>query len=288
MPRTAEAPLPVAMSTLDRPRLDERATFVYLEKGTLEKDADTIAFFQGDTRVPVPVSSLAVVLLGPGATVTQQAVRVVADSGCGLAWVGEQGVRLYAGSVGSGSAELLARQARAWADPDSRFAVAKAMFRRRFDAEPRSTDAEGLLLEEAVRMKGAYETWTAEAGVEWEGRDTSPAWEGQTAANRAISVANAALYGLSHVAVLMLGLCPGLGFVHSGDPRSFVFDVADLYKGDVLPVALRAGGGEEAGLESRVRRAVRDRFVEVQLLARMASDLPALFAEYGPDPGRKR
>ena len=51
-----------------------------------------------------------------------------------------------------------------------------------------------------------------------------------TAANRALSAANACLYGVCHAAIVSAGYCAALGFVHTGKMLSFVYDVADLYK----------------------------------------------------------
>ena len=50
--------------------------------------------------------------------------------------------------------------------------------------------------------------------------------------NQALSAAHAALYGVVHGVIVSLGCSPGLGFVHTGHERSFVYDVADLYKAE--------------------------------------------------------
>ena len=45
--------------------------------------------------------------------------------------------------------------------------------------------------------------------------------------------------GLAHAVIFALGLSPGLGFIHVGHDCSFVYDIADLYKSEVvIPVAL--------------------------------------------------
>jgi len=93
--------------------------------------------------------------------------------------------------------------------------------------------------------------------------------------NRALSTANACLYGICHSAILSAGFSAGLGFVHSGKMLSFVYDVADLYKCDVtIPVAFEiAVDGWSTGVESRVRRLCRDRLWEKRILERVIPDI---------------
>jgi CRISPR-associated protein Cas1 len=63
-------------------------------------------------------------------------------------------------------------------------------------------------------------------------------YESGTEINKALSAANVCLYGLCHSAIVALGLSPGLGFIHTGHERSFVYDIADLYKAEIaIPVA---------------------------------------------------
>ena len=46
-----------------------------------------------------------------------------------------------------------------------------------------------------------------------------------------------------------LGLSPGLGFIHVGHDCSFVYDIADLYKSEVvIPVAFQVASEEPEDL----------------------------------------
>jgi len=88
--------------------------------------------------------------------------------------------------------------------------------------------------------------------------------------NRALSVANACLYGICHAAIVSAGFSPALGFIHTGKMLSFVYDVADLYKAEVtIPAAFRAASEEKDGLERRVRVTCRDQFVATRILERI-------------------
>jgi CRISPR-associated protein Cas1 len=58
---------------------------------------------------------------------------------------------------------------------------------------------------------------------------------------------------------------------------SFVYDIADLYKTELtIPAAFEAARDGFSQIESRVRRALRDRFREAQLLDRIIVDIEHL------------
>lgn len=90
------------------------------------------------------------------------------------------------------------------------------------------------------------------------------------------------MYGVCHAAIVSCGFSPALGFIHTGKLLSFVYDVADLYKTDVLvPAAFRTAAESPMGVERRVRRELRARILETGLLERVAEDLLSLFAGLG-------
>ncbi len=113
-------------------------------------------------------------------------------------------------------------------------------------------------------------------------------WLAADAINRAISAGTSILYGVCHAAVVSMGFSPALGFIHTGKMLSFVYDVADLYKADlVIPAAFRTvAEGVSNKVEERMRRVLRMRFRETRLLERVASDLLRLFEGLGGETRR--
>jgi CRISPR-associated protein Cas1 len=82
----------------------------------------------------------------------------------------------------------------------------------------------------------------------------------------ALSAAHACLYGVAHSVIVALGCSPGLGFIHTGHERSFVYDIADLYKaGIAIPFAI-AAAGDLSDIGSLTRRAVRDAIANGNIL----------------------
>jgi CRISPR-associated protein Cas1 len=55
-------------------------------------------------------------------------------------------------------------------------------------------------------------------------------WESGDLPNRCLSAATACLYGITEAAVLAAGYAPAIGFIHTGKPLSFVYDIGDLVK----------------------------------------------------------
>lgn len=270
------------------PKVRDSWSYLYVEHAKIDQEDKAIAIHDDTGVVPVPCASLSALLLGPGTTVTHAAMRVLAESGCSVVWVGEEGVRTYAQGLGeTRSARNLLRQAARCVDPRQRLEVVTRMYRMRFP-EPLEP---GLTLQqvrgkEGIRVREAYARASRETGVRWSGRSYDRgSWSAADPVNRALSTANACLYGVCHAAIVAAGYAPGLGFVHTGKSLSFVYDVADFYKVDLgVPVAFAAVRGGEADLERRVRKACREAFRQQRILGRVVADIErALFGRIESD-----
>lgn len=258
------------------PRFSDGLTFLYVERARIEQESHAIVLVDESGRVPVPVAALAVLMLGPGTAITHAAMIACADNGCSVVFCGEAGVRLYAsGSGETKRAANLMDQAKAWADHNLHMQVVRRMYRMRFaNVLDESLTLEQVRGMEGVRVREAYSKLSSETGIAWSGRAYSGDWSAATPVNRALSTANACLYGLCHAAIVSVGLSPGLGFVHTGKTLAFVYDVADLYKVEVtVPIAFRCASGPLAGLEGRTRKACRDTFRRTKLLERIVPDM---------------
>jgi CRISPR-associated protein Cas1 len=268
--------------------MKERASILFLEKGRLDViDGAFVVVDENGVRVQIPVGGVACLMLEPGTRVSHAAVALAARAGTLLIWVGEAGVRLYAaGQPGGARADRLLYQARLALDDDLRLRVVRRMYALRFEDEPparRSIDQlRGI---EGARVRELYKGLAARHGVTWAGRSYDPAdWDMSNTVNRCLSAGTAALYGLTEAAVLAAGYAPALGFLHTGKPQSFVYDIADLFKFDtVVPEAFRVAGAMEAGRPldghavrdpvAETRRRCRDAFRRTNLLAKL---IPAI------------
>lgn len=274
------------------PHVSAGWSHLYIERGRIDQEALGIALHDERGKVAVPCAMLSLLMLGPGTSITHAAIRTLADHGCLVMWVGEQGVRFYAAGLGeTRSSRNLCRQAACHASPTLRMAVVRRMYQMRFDEQ---LDPELTLQQirgmEGVRVRESYAAAAREWGVEWKGRSyRRERWEAADPINRALSVATSCLYGLCHAAIVAAGYSPGLGFIHTGQMLSYVYDIADLYKTEVaIPAAFAATAeGATDDLDGRVRRMCREAYVASRLLDRIVADLAQLLgtrsAEENPD-----
>ncbi|MFJ4585645.1 type I-E CRISPR-associated endonuclease Cas1e [Streptomyces echinatus] len=267
------------------PRAADRAGFVYLERCTIHRDANAITVEDAEGTTHIPSATIGTLLLGPGTRITHQAISVLGETGAGVVWVGEHGVRYYAaGRALSRSAALAEAQASCWANRRTRLEIARAMYQLRFpDEDPSGCTRQELLGREGRRVKDCYRVQAQRTGLTWHGRRYTPGdFASSDPANQAITAAAQAMYGVAHAVVTALGCSPALGFVHSGHELSFVLDIADLYKTEVgIPVAFDAAATSPEDVGARTRRALRDRIHELRLLDRVVADIHRLLL-----PGR--
>ncbi|MDR7556559.1 MAG: type I-E CRISPR-associated endonuclease Cas1e [Armatimonadota bacterium] len=269
------------------PRFRDGLSYLYVEHAVIEQEAKGIALYEEQGVTLVPVAALGVLALGPGTRITHAAIRALAENGCTVLWVGEDFARFYACGVGeTRSASRLLRQARAWADPASHLEVVKRLYRFRFTTPlPDDLGLAQLRGLEGARVRSYYESWSHRTGVPWSGRHYDRGrWATADPINRALSAGAAFLYGLCHAAVVSAGYSPALGFIHVGKQLSFIYDVADLYKTELLvPAAFTTVAESPDDVESRIRRVLRERIREVRLLERAVDDLHRLFEGLVPE-----
>jgi CRISPR-associated protein Cas1 len=263
------------------PKIRDGLSFVYLEHGKIERTQHAVEFFDAQGgRTLVPTAALAVLMLGPGTSITHEAIKVLAENGSLVVWCGEQGVRFYAQGIGeTRKAYHLLKQAELASNPAKRIQVVLRMYRYRFgDQLHPELSLEQIRGMEGVRVREAYAKASREYGVPWNGRRYDRAnWGAGDPINRALSTANACLNGLCHAAIVSGGYSPALGFIHTGKQLSFVYDIADLYKVDVtVPLAFKIIAESKEHLETRVRCACRDAFRASRLLDRIIPDIDAL------------
>ncbi len=261
----------------DLHRVEDRISTVYVERSHVDRDENAVVVVNKERTIRLPAAMVAALLLGPGTRITHGAVRLLADSGTTMCWVGERGVRMYASGLGTNrGARLVQRQAYLVSRVPERLAVARRMYGMRFpDEDVSQATMQQLRGREGARVKKLYRSASDAYGVPWTGRvyQAGDAMAAGDDVNRLLSAGHACLYGIAHAAIVGLGASPALGFVHVGSAASFVLDVADLYKAEyTIPLAfeLAAAGRNE---ERDVRLAFRDRVADGRLMGRIVRDV---------------
>ncbi len=262
------------------PRISERLSFIYLEDCKVSREDSGLVSVDKRGSVSIPAASTSVILLGPGTTITHRAMELIGDMGSSVIWVGEKGIRMYAhGKPLTHSSHLLMAQATAVSNTRSRLAVARAMYQMRFPEEDVShLTMQQLRGREGSRVRNVYRSYSRTYGVEWNGRNYDHTnYSASDPINQALSTANSCLYGIIHSVIVALGCSPGLGFVHTGHERSFVYDVADLYKAETsIPVAFQVVASGCSSIGPATRRRMRDTVASSHLMDRVAKDIRRL------------
>ena len=212
------------------PQITDRMTFLYLEHCRLSREDSAIVAKDEKGSVFIPAAAISVLLLGPGTDVTHRAMELIGDMGVCVIWVGEKGVRYYAGGRPlTHRAALLQRQAELVTNQHGHLEVVRAMYAMRFPNE----DVSGLTMQqlrgrEGARVRKAYRKASEEYGLEWNGRDYDPDdFESGTPINQALTVGNTCLYGLAHAGVIPYQDLIAIGEsafprTRGGDPTYFV------------------------------------------------------------------
>ena len=254
--------------------MKERISMIFIERGEIDVlDGSFVVIDKTGVRTHIPVGSLACIMLEPGTRVSHRAAALAARVGTLLAWVGEAGVRLYAsGQPGGARSDRLLYQAKLALDEKLRLKVVRKMYELRFGEKPperRSVDQlRGI---EGARVRKTYQLLAKQYGVTWRGRRYDPKeWDKSDLPNLCISAATACLYGITEAAILAAGYAPAVGFIHTGKPQSFVYDIADIVKFDgVIPIAFKIAAKHPALPERAVRLACRDHFRETKVLGKL-------------------
>lgn len=268
--------------------MKERVSVLFVSYGSLEVlDGSFIVVDKNGVRTHIPVGSVSCLMIEPGTRVSHAAVALAARVGCLLIWVGEGGVRLYSsGQPGGARADRLLYQAELALDDKARLRVVRKMYEIRFkEKPPERRSVEQLRGIEGARVRKLYQLLAKQYKVDWKRRNYDHTdWGSGDVPNRCLSSATACLYGISEAAILAAGYAPAVGFIHTGKPLSFVYDIADLFKFDtVVPVAFKIAARNPYNPEEAVRLACRDSFRQTKILKRIIPVINEVLAAGGHD-----
>ncbi len=261
------------------PQVKDKYPFLYLERGRLEIDDSSVKWIDADCNVvPIPVATINTLLLGPGTSVTHEAIKTATSANCSISWVGEDSLLFYAaGFLPTADTRNLKLQMTLATDDASSLKVARAMFAKRFpDADLEGKTLNSMMGMEGNRVRALYQQKAEEYGVGWKGRQFTPGkFQVSDLTNQVLTSTNAALYGILCSVVHAMGYSPHIGFIHSGSPLPFVYDLADLYKEQLCIDLAFSLSREMAGRydKHKVSDEFRKRVISMDLLNQVTSDI---------------
>ena len=275
----------------------DRHGLLWLSRGALTVRDGTLRFERQasrDSKSPldsgeygIPFQSLSMILLGPGSTVSHDALRLMARHGAALVAVGQDGVRCYtAPPLLPDTSEIARRQMRAWGDAEgSRITIARKMYALRLGEVLPHRNMDALRGIEGARMKQTYKNLARRFGLTWRGRRYD---RGNPLAadipNQAINHASVAVTSAAVIAVISVGAIPQLGFIHEHSGEAFALDIADLFRDTILlPAAFKSARAvtknPSIDIERHTRRITGQMLRTEQVIPKMIDRIKVLFPD---------
>lgn len=267
-------------------RLEDRISFLYLEYCVVRQEKTGVVAWSTDPksgklvgrRAQIPVSGLAVLMLGPGTSITQPAITSCTRAGATVMFTGSGGVPGYSHATPlTSSARWAIAQARCAAQEKHQRAAAMILYKQQLGTDmPGGSIAVMRGLEGRV-IRNLYRDQAKIHKVKGFKRNTAS----EDNVNIGLNIANSILYGCAAAACAALGLNPALGVIHRGDIRSLLYDLADLYKPSLsIQVAFACHSSENVAQD--VRSAVRKELVRQKVLETMLQTLMTIYSPHLP------
>jgi CRISPR-associated protein Cas1 len=267
------------------PQVKDKYPYIYLEHGRLEIDGSSVKWIDAECNiVRIPCATLNAILLGPGTSVTHEAIKIIAASNCYISWVGEDSLIFYAvGQSPTANTRNLRQQMFLASNLHEAESVARRMFLKRFS----NMELENKTINEMRGMEGArvrkiYEQMAKKYNIVWNGRRYKQGhFELGSITNQFLTCANSLLYGILSALIHSMGYSPHIGFIHSGCPLPFVYDIADLYKEYLCIDLAFALTVESEGKNDRkiISSGFKNRIIETDLLGHIGDDIKYVLGE---------
>lgn len=264
------------------PSADDRISFLYIEYAKIERQDFALIIIQKDSKVLVPISTINVLLLGPGTSITHGAVNIIAASGCNIVWCGDHATRFYSFDAAEiRNSKNLLKQIDYFSNESTKINIIKKMYKKRYsELEIDKLTLKELRGYEGVKVKETYKFYSKLYKVPWKFRNSKlTIFEEQDLINKIITVLNQMLYAICHSIILSIGFSPSIGFIHTGNIESFTFDIADLYKENiVIPLAFSIYKKINTdNFDFIIRSEFRKIIVDKQLIKTIVKDIFSLF-----------
>lgn len=228
-----------------------RWTPIFLEHGKLHVFGSSLRWIDKDgNHLHIPSAECSVIMLGPGTSITHEAIHIASESNMLLFWVGQDGFKLYSFGINpTNNNKNLLKQIEYFQNKKKRENIARKMFLYRFpDIDVKGKNIQSIMGLEGDMVKNIYASLSSQYGVLWKGRkyDTKNIFLGDCT-NYCLNILNVAMYAYCSSCILMMGFSPSIGFIHNNHSLSFSFDIADLFKRETsMELSFRiASSGEE-------------------------------------------
>lgn len=267
-------------------RLEDRVSYLYLEYSRIHQTrTGVVASIEKDGHerersIPLAVGGIALLMLGPGTSITHAALASCARAGTTVMVTGGGGMPCYTHATPlTSSSRWAIAQARLIADEELTRRAALLLYGKQLGRQlPDTLSLRQMRGIEGRIIRKRYRELALKNGIRGFKRDT----KAEDPVNQALNLVHGTLYGCAASACAALGVNPALGIIHRGDQRSLLFDLADIYKPTLsMPIAFQASS-EDQPLEY-ARRALRQQLYKKRVLGQMLQTLMEIFAPLLPE-----
>ena len=263
------------------PRTSDRMAFLYIEHAKLKQHDQGLVLENKNGLFQIPIGTVMCLLLGPGTSITHDAISLISQAGCTCISIGMNAFRVYAyGEPLNHSSRFIEQQAKYFANKRLHLQVARQMYQKRFPTE----DFTGLSVakmrgKEGSRMRQIYQAYADKYDVHWNGRKYDyDDYFANDSINQALTSANQILYAICECVIHALGFSSALGFIHVGLTKSFVYDISDLYKASLtIPVSFKVISQSGNYFYKSLRTELQKEIINQNLLDQITKDLLGLF-----------
>lgn len=262
----------------------DRYPILYLEHGRINIDDSSVMWIDASSNVvALPISTIQLILLGPGTSITQEALKTIALANTHICVVSDQAFRVISSTITPTSdSRHIIKQASLSLNSDSRVLLAKKLFSKRLSDCLDGLSIQEMMGKEGVRVKASYKTIASKYNIQWRGRVYRVGEFYQSdKPNKYLTLFNSCLYGLCTSVIISLGYSPLFGFIHQGSPLPFTYDIADLYKEfHCIDLAFLLASSNKDYTRSELIREFSMRCASANLLDTIQADITSLFQEY--------
>lgn len=229
--------------------------------------------------VPIPTSNIACLILGAGTSITNKVAKVLNEDRCYTIFTDQFGLAVYSiGRFYNSDTNCLQKQIRRLSHNTEN--VVYRMFYLRSD---KNIEMKKIILEKNINkirgyegssVKKIYTSLAKEYNIEWSGRNYYP--ERGDIVNLYLNIFNNYLYSICEACIISMGFSPSIGFIHSGNSRSFVFDIADIFKFQFsVPLAFELASTEKV----KIKNIFSNRAKEFNLTSKITDAIDYIFVE---------
>lgn len=285
MPYSGETIAFATIPAADQVRFEDRISFAYLEHAEVVQDrTGVIALGRNGSEylnlsIQVPVASLAVLVLGPGTSITQAAMTSCARAGATVLFSGSEGISAYAVATPlTSSARWAIAQANLVSSETAQREAAMVLYKKQFGLEAMPGGSIRTMRGfEGRLMRNLYGDLAKKHKVGHFKRDIGATDD----VNIGLNISNSILYGCASSACAAIGVNPALGVIHRGNSRSLLFDLGDVFKPTlIIPAVFECVGAED--LPKAVRTRTRKELHEHRVLKQMIETLMEILGPHLP------